>query len=156
MKKFIQQSSLAFLIVLTICLNSSALFSQWTVIPTGSTHPIRKIQFADANNVFALGDSLFIKSTDGGHIWTDLTASIAAVTYPTLDDLYFINKDTGFVYRSTITAEPYLLKTVNGGLSFTSITAGSISQGVNDMIFVSNTVGFLVGGAGGGIIFVKQ
>ena len=74
------------------------------------------IQFLDLNIGYACGSDIhtrFLKSTNGGVNWIDL--NILSSTY--LKDLFFINKDSGWV-TSTDPFDGGVFKTTNGGMNW--------------------------------------
>jgi photosystem II stability/assembly factor-like uncharacterized protein len=103
-------------------LTYSNLFPQtgWIVYPTGTNKVIRDIYFVDANTGWAVGDSVVVKSTDGGVNWVQQT-----INYPggaLLLSVKFINQNTGFVGGGKFTGEfahaQYFFKTTNGGVNW--------------------------------------
>lgn len=128
------------------------VFSQWKDINTGKTGRIHDIHIVNLNTAYVIGDSLFLKTTDGGDNWTDLTASIT-VTDPSFYTLFFVNENLGFAGRINITGGVNLIKTTNGGASWTDISSSEMSQGVANLFFTSPTNGYATGGVGAGNVF---
>jgi len=90
----------------------------------------------------ASGGGQIIKTTDAGESWN--WSVIIGPTGP-VNSLFFTDKDTGYaveVYLGT----GRIWKTDNGGSNWTQIF--SYPQGLTDVYFVNNTIGYIVGVAG--------
>ena len=136
MNRFIQKNILL-LTVLLCCAQS--VFAQWTPYATVTNSIIWNIAFADKNTVYAVGPGALMKSYDGGHSWMDLMLHV-----PTPDsnlyNLYFLNKDTGFVFSNDV--EKNVFRTLDGGNIWTDVSQPALSIGLLDMQFASSTVGY--------------
>lgn len=143
------------LVALAYCVLPAISLAQWTPVATGVSKMVADIQFADSGTIYAVGDSMFIKSTDGGQHWTNLYANIKSVTSAYFSGLHFLDKDTGFIYRFSITGDATILKTTNGGQSWFNVSSPNMTQGVNDMFFINTNTGYAVGGFGAGNTFCK-
>ena len=81
---------------------------------------LNSIQFLDINNGYAAGGSngttfiSFYKTTNGGINWQGLNK----INGVSIEDMYFINKDTGWVCDDTPIFVGGLYKTTNGGNSW--------------------------------------
>lgn len=128
------------------------LFSQWKDINTGKTGRIHDIYIVNSDVAYVTGDSLFLKTTNGGDSWIDLTSNIT-ITNPSFQTIFFIDENIGFAGRINITGGVNLMKTINGGTSWTDISSSEMSQGVANLFFTSPTVGYTTGGVGGGNVF---
>jgi len=119
--------------------------ANWTVVHTVSTKLIWNIAYADNNTVYAVGDSLLMKSIDGGNNWIDLLPNIASLTSDKkFFNLYFLNKDTGFIFRNTQSKN--LFQTTDGGATWSDISPSVLPWGMLDVEFVNQSVGYAVGG----------
>ena len=130
------------LLLLTVTIaNAHILHAQWTDHATVSTNIIWNIEFADENTVYAVGDSLLMKSDDAGITWTDLLPNIAPQgSDGKLYSLHFLNKDTGFVFTNSFTKNVF--RTYDGGQTWTDVSQPALSIGLLDMHFVSDRVGY--------------
>ncbi|KAB2914651.1 MAG: T9SS type A sorting domain-containing protein [Bacteroidetes bacterium] len=126
-------------------------FGQWNVVYTGN-QAIYDIQFVNDLVVYAVGDSTFLKSTNGGNTWTDMTPNIS-VTDPNFEVVHFLDANTGFIGRTDITGNPNLLKTTDGGQNWTDVSSSAMSQGVSNVFFTSANIGYATGGVGSGNSF---
>ena len=77
---------------------------------------INKIKYITPSVAYAVGEGLFLRSTDSGKTW---------IQYPvptggggSFEDLYFFNKDTGIVVG--LYGGGFLMKTENGGQTFST------------------------------------
>lgn len=119
--------------------------ASWTIVHTVSTKLIWNIAYADNNTVFAVGDSLLMKSIDAGNNWIDLLPNIASLTSDKkFFNLYFLNKDTGFIFRNTQSEN--LFQTTDGGTTWSDISPTVLPWGMLDVEFVNQSVGYAVGG----------
>jgi len=104
---------------------------------------IKSICFADKNTLFAVGgewdQGLILKSSDGGHNWTEQTKPPA---YNFVNKIFFINHDTGFIVGGRM--ENLIMKTTNGGISWIPYYFGYYSA-LNSVYFANDSVGFAVG-----------
>jgi len=106
-------------------------------------HGVKSICFADKNTLFAVGgewdQGMILKSTDGGHNWIELTNP---PDYNFVNKVFFLNPDTGFIVGGRI--ENLIMKTVNGGLSWTEYYFGYYNA-LTSVWFTNDSVGFVAG-----------
>ncbi len=109
------------ILVILMIFSSMNIFSQWAVQQFNPDYS--SVYFVPGTNTgYATGQytSLIRKSADGGLSWNNLMSG----TIETLEDVFFINQNTGWV----VGANGTILYTVNGGLNFTTQTSGSTSS----------------------------
>lgn len=141
MNKLIQY--ILFSIVLFKATNSSAQF--WSVKPTVANRVIWNLEFADPTTVYAVGDRVLMKSIDAGNTWIDLMPNLVGITTDSIfANLQFLNKDTGFIFRNF--SSNSLLRTTDGGQTWTDVSTSALPYGVFDMEFVSPLIGYATGG----------
>ena len=117
----------------------------WTSIPTGITNLIRGVYFVNSNVGFLCtepvlpGNSLILKTIDGGMTWTIFDATTAA----SFRSVYFTSVAHGIVcgFNGTI------LQTNDSGTTWNGIFSGS-TQSLRSVTFPSSTIGFICGGGG--------
>lgn len=124
--------------------------ASWTKLTTpNSSNNYNQIHFFDPLNGIAGGGTLsrtasFMRTTDGGDTWTDVSASVPGMS--TIYDIEFIDKRTGYIcgYDNNI------YKTTDGGVTWiyqpVTITTPAINTiSLQEIEFVSTTVGYCVG-----------
>ncbi len=122
---------------------SSALFAQnfnWTAQNSGVTVRLNDVFFADNQTGWAIGDNgTIVNTTDGGQTWLPQTSG----TTERLRAVFFINANTGWAVGGSLSK--VILKTINGGSSWQSITATNIvSSMIYDIAFTDANTGWLV------------
>ena len=121
----------------------------WTLQNTGVTKSLLKLFFLDENFGYAgTARGSILKTTDGGINWTEYIFSNLrpTIAFSYFDDLYFLNKDTGFVVAGAL-KNFYLLKTIDGGINWAiKDSLISIDNTVRwyDMSFYNNSLGVVV------------
>jgi len=101
---------------------------------------INVIQFLDENIGYAgggFGQVIFLKTTDGGINW-NITNPLGFVA--NVSDMYFINKDTGWI-SSTDALDGGLFKTTNGGINWTQQLNSSFTS--NKIHFINSDTGWM-------------
>jgi photosystem II stability/assembly factor-like uncharacterized protein len=110
--------------------------SRSIAIPDDSTCYTVTFGGATENHVF--------RSLDGGQSWSEITHEIP--TTGRLEAVFFVDADTGFVAGGTAGAangDPSLWKTVDGGDSWTPVSASSIGGHIFDMYWMSSSTGIV-------------
>jgi photosystem II stability/assembly factor-like uncharacterized protein len=143
------------LILLLVVLNNSNLLSQtgWIEINTGFQRIITDVYFVSPNTGWAVGDSIIIKSTNGGLSWTRQDYNYLNIR-TTLNSVRFINENTGFVAGGHHSGfydfyYQYIFKTTDGGASWNLIN--NIQGGASSVItriFPANQNHIFVSSAG--------
>ncbi|MGE5437310.1 MAG: YCF48-related protein [Syntrophothermus sp.] len=106
-------------------------------------------QFVDENIGWALTFNFqtqtptFLKTTDGGNNWSAFNGA---------GIFYFINSNVGYAYYGSGIngSEPpfHILKTNDGGMSYTEVGQDNTPNAVTNMIFVNENTGWMVGKLG--------
>jgi photosystem II stability/assembly factor-like uncharacterized protein len=118
----------------------------WTEQNSGVTKNIQKLYFIDENLGYAgTTQGSILKTTDGGTTWTEYIYGNARPTVPFgyCDDLYFTNKDTGFVVGGAL-KNFFLFKTTDGGINWVikdSLISTDNTVRWYDMSFFNNSLG---------------
>jgi photosystem II stability/assembly factor-like uncharacterized protein len=108
---------------------------------------LRDIQFLDKNTGFIAGDDInFLKTTDGGKNWTNIKVTAISDATTDLYKIKFFSATTGVIlgYKSSTTGPGYILKTTDGGTTWT-ITATNASKSFLSFDFFSSTNGVMTG-----------
>lgn len=120
----------------------------WTQIPSGTDKDLNSIQFVDDQVGFIAGDSVLLKTADGGATWSYLMMdSLPHNINQTLDilDMHWFNENHGFIM-----AGPWggFFQTTDGGLDWEYTgTANSGFCQTSSLFFFDENNGF-AGGAG--------
>jgi photosystem II stability/assembly factor-like uncharacterized protein len=107
--------------------------------------PLASIYFLDENYGWAVGAmSTIMKTSDGGNNWT---IQMSGTGYE-FEDVYFINRDTGWVVGQDLSLQHYavIFSTVDGGTTWSSQTFGS-DDSFQGVYFVDKNNGWVVGGS---------
>ncbi len=109
----------------------------WTTINLPISTPLKKIQFTDNQTGYIIGgDNTFgvlLKTTDGGQ--NCIVKNLNALECPY--GMYFLNNNTGF-----ITGKNLFIKTIDGGLTWTSIKSNAFRM-FQDINFKNSTEGYV-------------
>jgi len=111
----------------------------WTQTPSVARHPqfsedpIWDVQFVDAQNGFAVGNTVF-RTTNGGQTWQNLGS------LGTIYDVDFITPQVGYL-RGNL----FIMKTTNGGASFSMVWDWQTFDPVSGLDFIDENTGLVVG-----------
>ncbi len=134
-------------ILFAFVLFSSSICSAqyWSVKQTVANRIIWNLEFSDQNTIYAVGNRVLMKSTDAGNTWIDLMPNLMGVTTDSIfANLKFLNKDTGFIFRNFSLNS--LLRTTDGGQTWTDVSSPAMPFGMFDMDFVTPLIGYATGG----------
>jgi len=141
------------------------VFSQtgWVEINTGFNRIITDVYFINANTGWAVGDSIIIKSTNGGLNWTRQDYNYLNIR-TTLNTVRFINENTGYAAGGHHSGFydfyfQYIFKTTNGGAVWNLLyhvqgSAGSVFTRifpVSQNILYATHAGSVYNAASGGV-----
>lgn len=128
---------------------STSVFSN--IVTSGVAVKLGKVQFVDANLVYAAGDDgTILKSTDAGVTWTDLTTNTGEPG--DFEHLFFIDASTGWAVGDN----GVVTKTTDGGTNWASQTASTgTTETLRSIFFLDNNNGY-VGGSGGVLIHTND
>jgi photosystem II stability/assembly factor-like uncharacterized protein len=111
----------------------------WVQQYTGTT-PLGSIYFVDLNTGYGVGAYTFAKTTNAGLNWHFQSSNIYG-----LSNIHFTDSNTGYVCGT----DGRIMKTVNGGFSWTNLVSGTTLY-LYSISFPNATTGYI---AGGGLIF---
>ena len=112
-------------------------FAHWDQQNSGTIQNLRAVNFADANNGWAVGDSgTILHTTDAGSTWMQQTSS----TNYSINAVLFIDNDIGWVVGD----DGIILKTTNGGASWSNQSSGTTNS-LRSVHFVNSSNGWVVG-----------
>lgn len=107
----------------------------WSQQFTGTTNNLYGIHFVDANNGFAVGDNLFLKTTNGGTSWSQPAVPFLP------ERVFFIDSQTGYIGGGGL-----LQKTTDGGSTWqdVSLTLPTGLFYVRDIYFSDANTGYVL------------
>ncbi len=115
-KNFLAVLLLISFFVVNLSINTNKCFS-WYPLISGTTRNLNDIFFINMNTGWVCGDSILLKTTNGGLNW--ITQSLPVQI--TVRSLYFTNENEGFIlgdWSSIMESRIYFLKTTNSGYSW--------------------------------------
>jgi len=121
----------------------------WNVI--SNPYILSGLFFNDANTGYFTGrqtttdKGIIIKTTNGGSTWALQYTSDSTCF---LNDVLFVNYNTGFAAGSTIEGFAKILKTTNGGNNWSLIYGGAGTSGTYNIHFTGPDNGFASGSSG--------
>jgi photosystem II stability/assembly factor-like uncharacterized protein len=126
-----------FLLIISFVLFNSQIFSQYKLYPPITEEHITNC-FSLTKDIFWLigTNGLVLKTTDGGSSFTD----ISITTSETLEDISFINENTGIVVGRF--SEVY--KTINGGTTWTKLEVG-LSTHFTNCVMIDDSTAYIGG-----------
>ncbi len=129
-------------ISLTILAGSAQSWAPALILPTSNTN-FNSVFFADANNGWAAGQliagqnyPIIFATTDGGQNWVQQSTPTPNAF---IKSIFFIDSQTGW----TAGTSGLVFKTINGGTTWTSQSAGSTTY--SSVFFTSVNDGWIVG-----------
>lgn len=151
-----------FLLLLSaFCFLASARAATWTRQPSGTMAWLRAVYFLDQNHGWVAGSGgTLLETTNGGQTWRKLNPS----TKDNLRDVYFANEKVGWlvaerdILKLKTNDEPrsYLLKTVDGGLSWQQVflNGSELNPRLTRAVFFDGEHGLVFGESG--VVFVTR
>ena len=108
---------------------------------SGVKGEFRDVVFLDNNTGVIVGDSVMIRTTNGGTAWTSVYPD---TKWRNFRGLFFPSSTVGYA----IASYDEVLKTTDAGLTWTTLNTGT-SQYLNNAFFLNNLEGWVVTDAGG-------
>jgi|GEM_PF-6560754 len=103
---------------------------------------LNSVFFIDDMTGFIAG-SKFIKTTDGGTTWNNVTTGVTSNAI--FQDVYFVNNNLGFaVYRDPFTGDG-AIKTTDGGTKWTPVNINNDKYNKQYVYFADENLGFISG-----------
>jgi photosystem II stability/assembly factor-like uncharacterized protein len=112
---------LSFLVLAILMSAISYSQSGWYLQNSGTNRNLNSLYFVNSNTGWVVGDSVVLKTTNGGQNWVSQVIPVQAK----INSVHFINENTGFLagdrnYSSYVLGT-YVLKTTNGGINWNII-----------------------------------
>ena len=108
--------------------NISAVFCQWNLQANYTSSRLESVFFPDSNTGYIVGTGgTIMKTTNGGSSWT----FPSGITYPDMYfySVYFSDANTGYIVGIPgISNTCKILKTINGGIDWYSLSYGTAHQ----------------------------
>lgn len=133
---------------IVLILAGVSLYAQqyWLPVSSPTNQKLKRGMFIDSLNGYIVGDSgVILYTSNSGNNWVLQNSG----TPETIDDIFFINQNTGWViangyfYDGTI-----ILRTTNGGANWNYSRYEDTTVVYNQIYFLSPTTGFLTGYSG--------
>jgi len=121
----------------------------WGYEPTGVNHWFEDVCFVDAEKGWIVGDGAILATRDGGATWETCTPGADGFFFGF--GVSFVDAGTGWVASAIVqggnweAAEGAILKTTDGGLTWTEQTSGILNLPYSGVSFVNANMGWTVG-----------
>jgi photosystem II stability/assembly factor-like uncharacterized protein len=109
-----------------------------------TTYRVETLYFTDSFNGIAAGgggNTVFMKTADGGNSWTSLYWSVPHFSY---DQVFFSSDLTGYAIGTDDGTG--VIKTTDGGVTWNLVS--SMDEYLYDIFFLTDETGYIVGGTG--------
>ncbi|HPN35562.1 MAG TPA: FlgD immunoglobulin-like domain containing protein [bacterium] len=113
----------------------------WERKISGFNREFRDLHFMDENTGVIVGDSLVIRTTDGGETWSSVYPGTAWINFR---GVYFPSATVGYAFGSY----DHVAKTTNSGATWSLLGTGS-GHYLNNGFFVTDLLGWVITDAGG-------
>lgn len=141
------------IILCCIAFTSAGQTGQWKIVNTGTTKSINDISIVNTKTAYAIGDHIFLKTTDGGDSWTDISANLP---FASCQSVFFVDENIGFLGRASVSGGYTLSKTTDGGKTWANVSPSGMIHGVHNLFFSDATTGYATGGFGNGNAFTAS
>jgi len=119
----------------------------WSLLTSGTTTNLKCVQFLNATTGYTIGGTVLLKTTNSGSTWTSTTVPSAG-SNTVANGVWFTSTSNGVIYGAYQFINGWINYTSNGGTTW-SLPVNTYPGVINDIYFVSSTVGYAVGNAGG-------
>jgi len=111
----------SFVLLFLLIYNLAISQTGWYLQNSGTSRNLNSLNFINSNTGWVVGDSVVLKTTNGGQNWVSQSIPVQAK----INSVHFINENTGFLagdrnYMSYVLGT-YVLKTTNGGINWNII-----------------------------------
>jgi len=118
--------------------------STWTLTSTFFFQEPRGISILSPSSFVSCANHALAVSYNSGNTWSGVFASSLGTVFWSTD---FTSQDTGYAVGQDIALEDIMLKTVDGGMSWSILSSGNY-PGLIDVHFITSDTGFVVGAYG--------
>lgn len=113
-------------------------YTQWTLIPIGTSADIFDLHFISMNTGWVVGSNgTILKTTNGGNTWAVQKSNLNT----NLSSVYFIDSLNGWACG----VNGKILKTTDGGINWVQKLSG-VTENINSIYFISESDGFAITG----------
>lgn len=134
----------------------------WTEQNSNTNVDLESIFFVNPNNGYSAGGNFLttgksrgaiIKTQDGGENWSEIfTSNYVIKTIIFIDELFGVAAGEDFKEGNGGNGNTYILITRNGGENWIESNVSGISEGIQDIFFISQDIGWAVGREGSIIV----
>jgi photosystem II stability/assembly factor-like uncharacterized protein len=148
-----QPAIVAAVILFLLATHVAAAEGAWSPQRSGTMNWLRAVYFLDENAGWAAGGKgNVLKTTDGGRTWETLPRP----TEDVVRDVYFADKETGWlvcegnIFSPTTEVRSYLLKTTDGGATWSRVlvTGADVEVLLVRIVFIDHAHGWAFGELG--------
>jgi photosystem II stability/assembly factor-like uncharacterized protein len=116
----------------------------WSTLTTGIQNALDGMWFVNENTGYVGGSNIILKTTNAGQTWVNKIGLF--ISFETAEALYFSDANTG--YYCTNTSSARIVKTTDGGNTWTLIHSQEGYNGAWGMSFTSSMTGYVCTGSG--------
>lgn len=128
------------LFLFTLCISGN-LYSQYELWNIQCTRrPLTSINFISPSQAWIYGGDIAYKSINGGETW-----SFPLIQFPTIGGSFSRISFVDSLYGWACQSSSSVLKTINGGLGWTSIPVGLSYYRINTIYFMNRNTGWIAG-----------
>lgn len=127
--------------------------AQWNAVRFDHLNTFQKVYNVDANNAFVLGNEssnyecFFLRTSNGGATWDSIGLNTPNTLYQ-LNELFFVDVNTGFIGGMKNSSTQVLLKTTDNGTTWNDVTPSPGSPNpLSAVFFVSTSIGYATAGS---------
>ena len=117
----------------------------WTTLTPPTITALDGIWFVNENTGYVGGANVFLKTTDAGATWVNKTGLFVS-PFETAQSVYFSDANTG--YYCTNTSNCRIVKTTDGGETYSLVNDNATAGAGWDMSFVNANTGYVCTGNG--------
>lgn len=151
--------SIKFFLIIACCLVflQTTKAADWTTQKSGTLSWLHDVHFVNENKGFIAGSGgTFLSTTDGGKTWN----AREKFTSDTIGQIYFADENNGWllceknIYERGAMGSSYLLKTSDGGVTWTRSDFGGGRERITRIFFGKNGFAMAIGETG--VLFALQ
>jgi photosystem II stability/assembly factor-like uncharacterized protein len=124
--------------------------AEWQKLNSGTLAWLHAVQFLDADTGFVAGSNgTLLATNDGGRLWRKLPLPVT----DTIRDVHFVDRSNAWMLcdrgkHGSGRNASYLLRTVDGGLTWSSVDFKDSPERFSRLFFATNGAGYLIGEGG--------